>query len=86
VNAKRRILVVARDNKAEALRVAAGLTLLDDTVRLVVLGPLEDTPAVREQLEVLEFAEVPMHLCEGPGPADPALAREMVGADVVYVV
>ena len=83
---KRRILVVARNNKAEALRVAAGLTLLDDVVRVVVLGGLEDTPAVREQLDVLEFAELPMHHCAGPGPADPALAREIVQADQVYVV
>jgi hypothetical protein len=82
---KKSILVVARSNKAEALRVAAGLTLLDDAVALAVLGALEETPEVREQLEVLEFAEVPLAYHEG-GPADAALARAMMGADVVYVL
>jgi hypothetical protein len=81
---KKSILVVARNNKVEALRVAAGLTLLDDAVRLAVLGGLEETPAVREQLEVLEFAEVPMQRYDAA--FDPGLARDMVGADVVYVL
>ena len=81
---KKSILVVARSNKVEALRVAAGLTLLDDAVRIAVLGGLEETPAVREQLEVLEFAEVPMQRYDAP--TDPALARDMIGADLVYVL
>jgi hypothetical protein len=81
---KKSILVVARSNKVEALRVAAGLTLLDDAVRLAVLGGLEETPAVREQLDVLEFAEVPMQRYDAS--TDAALARDMLGADVVYVL
>jgi hypothetical protein len=83
---KKRILVVARENKVEALRVAAGLTLLDDAVRLIVLGGLEETPAVREQLEVLEFTDVPLQHCDERGLADPELARELVAADRVYVL
>lgn len=82
---KKRILVVARSNRVEALRVAAGLTLLDDAVRLLVLGELEETPAVREQLEVLEFTDVPMQRCEA-GAGGAALAREVLGADMVYVL
>ena len=39
------ILVVAKHNQAEALRVAAGLTLLSDPVRVAVIGRLADTPA-----------------------------------------
>jgi hypothetical protein len=81
---KKSILVVARSNKVEALRVAAGLTLLDDAVALAVLGGMEETAAVRAQLEVLEFAEVPMHRYDAVN--DPALARDMAGADVVYVL
>jgi hypothetical protein len=81
---KKAILVVARSNKVEALRVAAGLTLLDDAVRIAVLGGLEETPAVREQLEVLEFAEVPMQGYDAA--SDPALARDILGANVVYVL
>lgn len=83
---KKSILVIARCNKVEALRVAAGLTLLDDAVRIAVLGGLDETPAVREQLEVLEFAEVPLRHCDERGLADPELAREMVAADRVYVL
>lgn len=83
---KKRILVVARSNKVEALRVAAGLTLLDDSVRLVVLGELEETPAAREQLEVLEFADVPVQRCEEPRAGGALLAREVLGADMVYVL
>jgi hypothetical protein len=83
---KKNILVIARRDKVEALRIAAGLTLLDDAVRIAVLGSLEDTPAMREQLEVLEFAEVPMQYYDESAVGDPAFARELIGADAVYVV
>lgn len=83
---KKRILVIAIRNKAEALRIAAGLTLLDDAVQVAVLGSLEDTPAVREQIEVLEFAEVPMRRYGEQGIADPALAADLILADAVYAV
>lgn len=83
---KKNILVIARHDKVEALRIAAGLTLLDDAVKIAVLGELEDTPAMREQIEVLEFAEVPMQRYDEDGFGNPALARELIGADAVYVV
>lgn len=83
---KKSILVIARHNKVEALRVAAGLTLLDDAVRIAVLGSLEETPAVLEQLEVLEFAEVALSRYGERGLADPALARDVIASDAVYVL
>jgi hypothetical protein len=83
---KKNILVIARHDKVEALRIAAGLTLLDDPVTIAVLGGLEETPTMREQMEVLEFAEVPLHHYDEPGIGDPALARELIRADAVYVV
>ena len=83
---KKNILVIARHDKVEALRIAAGLTLLDDVVAIAVLGSLEDTPAMREQMEVLEFAEVPLQHYGEQGIGDPALARELIRADAVYVV
>lgn len=83
----KQILVVAKYNQAEALRVAAGLTLLSDVVRVVVVGCLADEPAVQEQKEVLDFADVP---CEefAPGDAEtPArLARVLLAADTVYLL
>jgi hypothetical protein len=83
---KKNILVIARHDKVEALRIAAGLTLLDDSVTVAVLGDLEDTPAILEQRELLEFAEVPLQYDGEDGIGDPALARDLIGADAVYVV
>ena len=80
------ILVIARHNKAEALRVAAGLTLLSDPVRVAVVGTLEDTPAMAEQRELLEFAEVPCEELADPAAARGALAGALRQADVVYVI
>lgn len=79
--------MVAKYNHAEALRVAAGLTLLSDVVRVAVLGRLAGDPAVREQKEVLDFADVP---CEelAPDAADTPtrLARALLAADAVYLL
>ena len=83
---KKNILVIAKNNKVEALRVAVGLALLDDIVRVVVLGELEDTPAITEQREVLEFAEVFCELLQDAASQSARLAQEMVGANVVYII
>lgn len=80
------ILVVAKNNKVEALRVAVGLALLSDIVRVVVLGELDDTPAILEQKEVLEFADVPCELLQDGASQAARLAREVIGANVVYVI
>lgn len=82
----KQILVVARHNQAEALRVAAGLTLLSDPVRVAVVGRLGDSPAVSEQREMLEFAEVP---CDEIPDGDAGLlelAKALLQADAVYVI
>jgi len=83
---KKTILVVAKNNKVEALRVAVGLALLDDIVRVVVLGELDDTPAITEQTEVLEFAEVFCELLLDAPAQSRRLSEEMVRASVVYVL
>ena len=83
---KKNIVVVAMRNKAEALRVAAGLVLLDDLVKVVVLGELEDTAAISEQRGVLEFADIPCELLQDSAEQTVRLAREMAGADLVYVL
>lgn len=82
----RNILVVAKNNKAEALRVAVGLALLSDIVKVLVVGELEDNPAIQEQREVLEFADVPCELLQDATCQVSRLAREMIGAHVVYVI
>ena len=80
------ILVVAKNNKAEALRVAVGLVLLSDIVKVLVIGDLDDTPAIAEQLEVMEFAEVSCELLQDPANRADRLAQEMVSANSVYVI
>ncbi len=84
---RKHILVIARHNPVEALRVAAGLTLLNDKVKVDVLGQLADSPEIAEQKEVLEFAEVP---CEVLGEIESGsaerLANDILSADVVYML
>ena len=83
---KKTILVVAKNNKVEALRVAVGLALLDDIVRVVVLGELDETPAVSEQREVLEFAEVFCEVLLDAVAHPQRLSEEIIRANSVYVI
>ncbi|PKM43912.1 MAG: hypothetical protein CVV05_13790 [Gammaproteobacteria bacterium HGW-Gammaproteobacteria-1] len=79
------ILVVARYRKTEALRMASGLTLLDDPVRVLVCGELEPSDELDIQLESLDFADVPLErVADGAVPA--ALANAVTQADVVYII
>lgn len=83
----KQILVVAKYNQAEALRVAAGLTLLSDVVRVAVLGRLAQDSAVQEQKEVLDFAEVPCEELEAESSDSYSLlAQALLAADLVYLL
>jgi len=81
----KRILMVAAHNKAEALRMAAGLTLLDDRIEVAVWGAMPSGPAIDEQLQALDFADVPV---SGLAEADRVkqLAARILDSDVVYCV
>ncbi len=85
---KKNILIIAKRNQTEALRVAAGLTLLDDRVKVDALKKLADTPQVAEHMEVLEFADIPLDDLSQDFPDGTALrlARHIMNADVVFVV
>jgi len=85
---QKHILMLALDKKVEALRMASGLTLLDDRIDIVTLGSLPDGDDAAEQLEALKFAEVPMiGLKPEPAQADMAtLAARIIASDVVYCV
>jgi hypothetical protein len=81
------ILMIARDKKIEALRMASGLTLLDDKVSVLVLGKLEDSAAANEQLEALEFSDVPVTTQLGNSAEQfQAMALAISLADVVYIL
>ncbi len=81
------ILVIAQHNKPEALRMASGLTLLDDRVCIAALDGLDDDAETALQLEALEFAEVPVDTVD---PATDSgidqLAAAILRADAVYVI
>jgi len=83
---KKNILVIAKNNKAEALRVAIGLVLLDDTVKLDVVGELDDSPQIQEQIEVLEFANVPYEMLNDGAKLIDKLAQDLINSDMVYVI
>lgn len=53
------VLVLARRDHTEAMRVAAGITIMNHAVRLVFMTePVADTAANAEQAETLELAGV----------------------------
>jgi len=81
------ILVIARDDKVEALRMATGLTLLDDAVRVAVIGDLDEgAEEVQLQLEALEFADVPIQCLDPVSGGYHALADMMTESNAVLVV
>lgn len=82
----KRILVIAKQNLAEALRIAAGLTLLNESVRVAVLGELPDEPAVQEQRELLDFIEIPVDTLNDPDAWPAQLAATLLQSEVVYVL
>jgi len=82
---KKNIMVIAKNNKVEALRVAAGLGLLDDIVKVVVLAELDDTPAIAQQREILEFADVPCELLPDAANQAGRVAQEMASANLAYI-
>ncbi len=58
----RQVVVLARRDPIEAMRVSSGLTIFGHKVSLVFAhGVLEITPEAEEQAEMLELAEVEPH-------------------------
>ncbi|MFO8005377.1 hypothetical protein [Thioalkalivibrio sp.] len=83
----KRILVVAAGDKVEALRMATGLTLLDDAVRIAVLGDLDETADdVQSQLEALDFADVPVERLGNDPDSYKTLTGIMIQSDTVFMI
>ena len=59
----KRIAVIVRDRPGEALRVAGGLTLADDTIEVFVLDRKLDKedPAIAQPLELATDLELKMY-------------------------
>jgi hypothetical protein len=79
----KRILMVPIDKQVEALRMASGLTLLDDAVAIAAWDALPAGPEVDEQMEALEFADVPMDRLDRDIDQ---LAQRIINSDVVFFV
>lgn len=80
------ILMIAQRKKIEALRMATGLTLLDDSVSILVCGVLEDSAEACEQLEALDFSDVPVTQLENSADIPRAMAQAISQADMVYIL
>ncbi len=53
------VLVLGRRDHTEAMRVAAGLTIVGNDVRLILMtDPVADTEANAEQAELLELSDI----------------------------
>jgi peptidase E len=60
--------------------------LLDDAVNVLVCGKFEDSTAASEQLEALEFSDVPVTRLENADSKADVIAMAISKADVVYVL
>ena len=76
----KKILVLARRDHTEAMRVAAGLTIMDHEVRLIFMtGPIAETPENAEQAELLELSDIE------PETAVEAMAGELSLLDAAAI-
>jgi len=85
------VLLLGRRDHAEAMRVAAGLTIFGHRVRLVMMGqPVADSAENAAQLELLELADiVPQTTVAGQELElldAAALADAMCTADIVLSI
>jgi len=70
------ILVLGRRDHTEAMRVAAGLTIVGNDVRLILMtGPVAETDANAEQAELLELSDIT------PETTVPEMADDLVFLD-----
>jgi hypothetical protein len=89
-NGEKKLLVLARHDHAEAMRVAAGLTIFGHQVGLVFMtGPVADTPENAANAELLELTGIEpqttvVEMADDLPLLDAsALALAMTNADIV---
>ena len=59
MSGRKSIVLLGRKDHAEAMRVAAGLTIFGHKVRLVFMtAPVADTPENAQQAELLELSDI----------------------------
>ncbi len=89
-NGEKKLLVLARHDHAEAMRVAAGLTIFGHQVGLVFMsGPVADTPENAANAELLELTGIEPQTTVAAMADDlplldaAMLAEAMTSADIV---
>ncbi|MHB1175154.1 MAG: hypothetical protein ACYCZJ_08530 [Sulfuriferula sp.] len=87
-NSTKTVLLLGRRDHAEAMRVAAGLTIFGHQVRLVFMrAPVADTEENAEQFDLLELADISPETTVAeeqlPWLDSTALAEAMLTADFV---
>lgn len=87
---EKKILVLARRDHTEAMRVAAGLTIFGHELRFVFMtGPVAETEENAEQAELLELTEIEPETTVAEMAEElcfldaAALGRALAAADVV---
>jgi len=87
---EKKLLVLARRDHAEAMRVAAGLTIFGHQVGLVFMtGPVAETPENAANAELLDLTGIEPQTTVTEMAGDlprldvPALALAMTSADIV---
>ena len=92
-NREKKLLVLARHDHAEAMRVAAGLTIFGHQVGLVFMtGPVADTPENAANVELLELTGIAPQTTVAAMADDlplldaAALAQAMTSADIVLSI
>lgn len=90
---EKKLLVLARHDHAEAMRVAAGLTIFGHQVGLVFMtGPVADTPENAANVELLELTGIAPQTTVAAMADDlplldaAALAQAMTSADIVLSI
>ena len=88
MSGRKSIVLLGRKDHAEAMRVAAGLTIFGHKVRLVFMtAPVADTPENARQAELLELSDItPETTVAGqdlPYLDAAALSMAMIEADAV---
>ncbi|MDH4162166.1 MAG: hypothetical protein OEW15_05680 [Nitrospirota bacterium] len=80
----KRIAVIVRDRQGEALRVAGGLTLADDTIEVFVLDRMLDKsdPEVAKPLELVADLDLKVY-SNNPENGLPVLSIEEMAAKLL---
>lgn len=56
---KKKVAVIAKDRKDEAIRMAVGLSLMDESIDVFVIdGKLEDSEKNRLNIETMEMTDI----------------------------